>query len=100
MDILDILLDILLKPPQPFIGLFFIFNIEVGEKCFYFLRKKSAGKSRVLVVTELVVNGNHCAERERSTETKPGERKYMESHTCTRTYTHALTHAHTILKNQ
>ena len=23
MDILDILLDILLKPPQPFIGLFF-----------------------------------------------------------------------------
>ena len=25
MDILDILLDILLKPPQPFIGLFFIF---------------------------------------------------------------------------
>ena len=24
MDILDILLDILLKPPQPFIGLFFI----------------------------------------------------------------------------
>ena len=27
MDILDILLDILLKPPQPFIGLFFIFDI-------------------------------------------------------------------------
>ena len=26
MDILDILLDILLKPPQPFIGLFFIHN--------------------------------------------------------------------------
>ena len=26
MDILDILLDILLKPPQPFIGLFFIFQ--------------------------------------------------------------------------
>ena len=25
MDILDILLDILLKPPQPFIGLFFFF---------------------------------------------------------------------------
>ena len=24
MDILDILLDILLKPPQPFIGLFFM----------------------------------------------------------------------------
>ena len=24
MDILDILLDILLKPPQPFIGLFFL----------------------------------------------------------------------------
>ena len=26
MDILDILLDILLKPPQPFIGLFFSQN--------------------------------------------------------------------------
>ena len=26
MDILDILLDILLKPPQPFIGLFFHFR--------------------------------------------------------------------------
>ena len=26
MDILDILLDILLKPPQPFIGLFFSFS--------------------------------------------------------------------------
>ena len=28
MDILDILLDILLKPPQPFIGLFFDFIQE------------------------------------------------------------------------
>ena len=27
MDILDILLDILLKPPQPFIGLFLAFGI-------------------------------------------------------------------------
>ena len=27
MDILDILLDILLKPPQPFIGLFFFLMI-------------------------------------------------------------------------
>ena len=27
MDILDILLDILLKPPQPFIGLFFYWSI-------------------------------------------------------------------------
>ena len=27
MDILDILLDILLKPPQPFIGLFFLHNL-------------------------------------------------------------------------
>ena len=26
MDILDILLDILLKPPQPFIGLFFFLS--------------------------------------------------------------------------
>ena len=26
MDILDILLDILLKPPQPFIGLFYFFK--------------------------------------------------------------------------
>ena len=29
MDILDILLDILLKPPQPFIGLFFQWNLYV-----------------------------------------------------------------------
>ena len=29
MDILDILLDILLKPPQPFIGLFFT---EISSK--------------------------------------------------------------------
>ena len=28
MDILDILLDILLKPPQPFIGLFLYFDIS------------------------------------------------------------------------
>ena len=27
MDILDILLDILLKPPQPFIGLFFTYQL-------------------------------------------------------------------------
>ena len=27
MDILDILLDILLKPPQPFIGLFLILDL-------------------------------------------------------------------------
>ena len=32
MDILDILLDILLKPPQPFIGLFFLTVIS-----FFFL---------------------------------------------------------------
>ena len=32
MDILDILLDILLKPPQPFIGLFFIPGKEAGHK--------------------------------------------------------------------
>ena len=29
MDILDILLDILLKPPQPFIGLFLIIEINI-----------------------------------------------------------------------
>ena len=28
MDILDILLDILLKPPEPFIGLFFQKNLN------------------------------------------------------------------------
>ena len=33
MDILDILLDILLKPPQPFIGLFFpSTSIEIQKK--------------------------------------------------------------------
>ena len=32
MDILDILLDILLKPPQPFIGLFFKFE-EMSSFC-------------------------------------------------------------------
>ena len=31
MDILDILLDILLKPPQPFIGLFFIIRLAVQK---------------------------------------------------------------------
>ena len=30
MDILDILLDILLKPPQPFIGLFLIYTPDVA----------------------------------------------------------------------
>ena len=30
MDILDILLDILLKPPQPFIGLFLSLSSETG----------------------------------------------------------------------
>ena len=30
MDILDILLDILLKPPQPFIGLFFNIIIRIS----------------------------------------------------------------------
>ena len=30
MDILDILLDILLKPPQPFIGLF-LFNVDLSK---------------------------------------------------------------------
>ena len=29
MDILDILLDILLKPPQPFIGLFFLITTDL-----------------------------------------------------------------------
>ena len=32
MDILDILLDILLKPPQPFIGLFFTISWFEGNK--------------------------------------------------------------------
>ena len=32
MDILDILLDILLKPPQPFIGLFFAFLFVICVK--------------------------------------------------------------------
>ena len=32
MDILDILLDILLKPPKPFIGLFFE-HINILESC-------------------------------------------------------------------
>ena len=32
MDILDILLDILLKPPQPFIGLFLTFTFEIPER--------------------------------------------------------------------
>ena len=32
MDILDILLDILLKPPQPFIGIFFRFMTKSGSQ--------------------------------------------------------------------
>ena len=39
MDILDILLDILLKPPQPFIGLFFVAvtvrSVVVARLCFH-----------------------------------------------------------------
>ena len=31
MDILDILLDILLKPPQPFIGLFFYLTSSIAN---------------------------------------------------------------------
>ena len=34
MDILDILLDILLKPPQPFIGLFFNFRLDDMSICY------------------------------------------------------------------
>ena len=34
MDILDILLDILLKPPQPFIGLFFTFPVACSMLVF------------------------------------------------------------------
>ena len=34
MDILDILLDILLKPPQPFIGLFFFGQIKIQNISF------------------------------------------------------------------
>ena len=37
MDILDILLDILLKPPQPFIGLFFL----VFLSCYRIIKRKS-----------------------------------------------------------
>ena len=33
MDILDILLDILLKPPQPFIGLFLLLSFD--RKCSF-----------------------------------------------------------------
>ena len=32
MDILDILLDILLKPPQPFKGLFLFGNFEINDR--------------------------------------------------------------------
>ena len=42
MDIFDILLDILLKPPQPFIGLFFIHIIAPMSKTI--TRKKSKQK--------------------------------------------------------
>ena len=38
MDILDILLDILLKPPQPLMGLFLGFILHLGmSKCFLFI---------------------------------------------------------------
>ena len=36
MDILDILLDILLKPPQPFIGLFFPFMLTSVDLFYLF----------------------------------------------------------------
>ena len=41
MDILDILLDILLKPPQPFIGLFFSFVLSlISTVCELFFTKE------------------------------------------------------------
>ena len=39
MDILDILLDILLKPPQPFIGLFFYFGFARITEVRHILKK-------------------------------------------------------------
>ena len=39
MDILDILLDILLKPPQSFIGLFLMFNMNNTIHCIELILK-------------------------------------------------------------
>ena len=44
MDILDILLDILLKPPQPFIGLFFEISCQSGQ---HILPKKKPGSTKL-----------------------------------------------------
>ena len=46
MDILDILLDILLKPPQPFIGLFFDSFMKGKMSCTLTLVCMSAGVYR------------------------------------------------------
>ena len=54
MDILDILLDILLKPPQPFIGLFFM--AEVIQHAIVAL----AAEVPVVVVTKRVEHCHSC----------------------------------------
>ena len=47
MDILDILLDILLKPPQPFIGLFLTLSwkIKAHLLLMYWIKNQSIGVS-------------------------------------------------------
>ena len=47
MDILDILLDILLKPPQPFIGLFLTLSQRIKEHLLlmYCIKNQSTGVS-------------------------------------------------------
>ena len=47
MDILDILLDILLKPPQPFIGLFLRIAPQIS-KVFLITHLKSMSKTSII----------------------------------------------------
>ena len=50
MDILDISLDILLKPPQPFIGLFLHCSTENGNfQLFVWLSQRKAQESNKIV---------------------------------------------------
>ena len=63
MDILDILLDILLKPPQPFIGLFFHFLPlcrPIAKSPFSFVRDLQFQTHLEWREERNMVSGGHC----------------------------------------
>ena len=54
MDILDILLDILLKPPQPFIGLFLMLGLN--NKIFTYVSKGASDSNTYIEFVHQAVN--------------------------------------------